>query len=647
MKKYLSYFALIALTTLAVSCGPDEDPPVVETDITMTSASAVYYGDLKETDTGFFELTLSNGNATDGHILYLELFGDLKGNAAPVLKNGEYKPGTGNVLTFIAGDGTKGSLYTVTAEGQKTATEVTGGTFNISLSGSTYSITTLLTDKDGKEIKCKYSGAIKITDETEPVTEDPVVMTSASAIYYGDSKETGTGYFQLDLKNDDESKILFLELFGDLATDTPVLKSGEYQVGTGNALTFIAGDGEEGSTYTVIESGQTTVKQIAGGTFNISLSGSTYSITTLLTDVDGNEVECIYEGAITIMDESDPHVMEPVIFTDASGDYYGNYYDNDCGNFDIYLESEKYSLFMETFSDKAENPDNAIMTAHTYTVVDNYANYTVIPGSYNADRGTYVSAQITTDDGTKYAIVGGEFDLALSGSTYTLTLDFILDDGREFTGSYEGAIEFSNQSGEGTLSTLTGDVNIPAFASVDVYSYGDYYEIGMNNYEVYLLGDGMYWDENGSEAGTGYYIALEMDTPLGPTTELPQGEYHFTDSGNGLVLYPGELAFGMFAIGAWITEYADNEIVNQAPLVGGSMTVSKSGTNYTITLAFEDDNNPAYNITGTYTGSTGFEDMTGDEAPIMAPYNAKTSIKSKMPVQVRTPKTGETRYSAR
>lgn len=161
--------------------------------------------------------------------------------------------------------------------------------------------------------------------------------------------------------------------------------------------------------------------------------------------------------------------------------------------------------------------------------------------------------------------------------------------------------------------------------------YGLYYDEQPNNTANWYLelADSNYDLEN--YEGDGYSISVELFTSSSYTTSIPAGTYSIEafdqnefSAGSILNGYIAEdETYGEYPAGTWL--YQGDEGI--AGATAGSMTISVSGSRYTINYTFYDDD---YQVAfcGTYTGSLTFYD--GTEGYSYAP--ATKGMKATKPV---------------
>ena len=322
----------------------------------------------------------------------------------------------------------------------------------------------------------------------------------------------------------------------------------------------------------------------------------------------------------------------------AFGEYYGNEY------------SSAYNYYL-VLSDNGVDEDSYLYPNSVYYYLDIYANQApandskiqVPAGTYTFDAsdsaaagtmGNYYSFYSYTDDEQAYDTPfvsatlevksNGAMDLVVtleSGETHHITFsgDYSLNGGEGGEGGEGGS-----GTDDGYYSSLTDNYSLnlsgtPGYAEW----YGDYYDCGMGNWYILLE----------KEDGTGDCLVLDLLKEGLTYTGDPSGTYPVALSSldsNGFIPgylenYEGEEYF----MGCWLVNY-DKEAI--APFANGTVTITKSGSNYTISVNCTDDNSYAPNtISGSWTGSL----STSDESQS---YSASSrSSKSRKAIE-RAPK---------
>ena len=225
------------------------------------------------------------------------------------------------------------------------------------------------------------------------------------------------------------------------------------------------------------------VQESARGWLKISSSGNIINVS-----VEPNPDDTPRVGRIIITPDMEGIAAKEVIVTQSSitgqydavftggvGEYYGDYYENGCGNFDMKMVSgdlvmtdkgvakgmNGYYFFCENFSDLAAG-DVLRMTPEEYEIVDTEEKYTALPGYFDDETKQYVSARLQKFENGRItsinSVVSGSFRLEFDG-VYTIGFSLVLDDGTEKSFYYKGGLEFADKTGAETASGAgAGDI---------------------------------------------------------------------------------------------------------------------------------------------------------------------------------------------
>lgn len=118
-----------------------------------------------------------------------------------------------------------------------------------------------------------------------------------------------------------------------------------------------------------------------------------------------------------------------------------------------------------------------------------------------------------------------------------------------------------------------------AFAS----NWGDYYETGTNNFDIYLFESTLSINGNGEVEGNGNMMYLEFYLPLTQST-LANGSFTLSNDGAINTFYPGEVyeENGQYYVfGSTLTNY-NGENSTMSLITDGNYTITKSGNNFVI-----------------------------------------------------------------
>ena len=319
---------------------------------------------------------------------------------------------------------------------------------------------------------------------------------------------------------------------------------------------------------------------------------------TLTAIIDGQEHIVTYTGSLEIPVEVEP-VVEAVELGYAMANYMGDYYNPGV--------ADNFTLVL---SDLGWDEDGWELPNAAYYVLDLYTE--VVDGELAIPHGTYVfdmndscAANTIGASYTKYILMDADgWDYAeeayFTSGTVTVDADGIVaelvaEDGNVHKVAYNGVVtnivdysdEFGGGGGDEILSTLWEDwyCNF-SDCSLEYTWYGDYYEVGCDNWLLYVYPNG--------EVGDGLQLDL-LSNDVG-SYEL-SGEYVISKSQEKFTAYPG-YENGGYMEGCW---YFNADFSQYAPLVSGDIYITNNGdTTFTIEVdAFDDAGN---NIYGTWTG---------------------------------------------
>lgn len=223
----------------------------------------------------------------------------------------------------------------------------------------------------------------------------------------------------------------------------------------------------------------------------------------------------------------------------------------------------------------------------TYYRDSGYLEYYIVQGTDAFDYTNSLS------DGESYTVYVFGFEgvptTALTKHTFTYT---------------SGGSGSGSGSGDYDTTTLTGDVELD-IASAEAYYYGDYYDIGTNNWEI-----GMF-DATGRE-----FVIAEFFTALSQST--PEGTYTITgNAGDAGTAYTGDVDQEGYILPTYYGKLtADGETEAMALVASGSFSIVKSDSNYTLTLNLADV--LEHKITGSYTGAVKVAagELSGSQASV-------------------------------
>ena len=320
---------------------------------------------------------------------------------------------------------------------------------------------------------------------------------------------------------------------------------------------------------------------------------------TLTALIDGKTHTVTYTGSLDIAVEVEPEV-EAVELGHAMANYMGDYYNPGVAD-----------NFMVILSDLGWDEDGWELPNAAYYILDLYTEIVdgelAIPyGTYALDMTDSCEPNTLSASSTRYILLDNEgWDYAaeayfVAGSV-TVDANGIVAELEDFEGAihkvaYKGAVtnivDFSDEFGGGgsddeVLSTLWEDwyCNF-SDCSMEYTWYGDYYEVGYDNWLLYVFPNG--------DVGDGLQLDL-LSNDVG-LFEL-SGEYVISKSQEKFTAYPG-YENGGYMEGSW---YFNADFSQYAPLVDGDIYITNNGdTTFTIEVdAYDDAGN---NIYGSWTG---------------------------------------------
>ena len=200
-----------------------------------------------------------------------------------------------------------------------------------------------------------------------------------------------------------------------------------------------------------------------------------------------------------------------------------------------------------------------------------------------------------------WALALDDASLTVSGNRFEL---IAVVDEKEFHVSFYGDYSLTTSIISDCVSSLTGDAVIDVSnCTASVYSYGDYWECGYNNWCIEFvcnagMKDGTYlvidFLNNSTTDFTGRYEAsgfsAEDETKPDFRSNVFVPGFRVADDADLL-------------LGSLYMVYKDGLCLSQAPLYGGTVTItSNNDGTHTIVIDATDDADPAHKITLNWTG---------------------------------------------
>lgn len=186
------------------------------------------------------------------------------------------------------------------------------------------------------------------------------------------------------------------------------------------------------------------------------------------------------------------------------------------------------------------------------------------------------------------------------------------DDGNDDGGSNDDDYyyAYSNLTEDYSFNIAGGN----AYGYIDFY--GDYYEVGVNNFYLDLYED--------IENGQGLNIFIDLLASTSATNFVGTYTPYYTSDSDSYTFIEGYTNEEGYLLGSWIATLANGEISEGplAPISLGSVTIAATNTDnvYTVTLNCEDD--LGYKISGTYKGELEYGDYSDYAEEYAAPKKA-------------------------
>lgn len=497
--------------------------------------------------------------------------------------------------------------------------------------------------------------------DTPPIEEpyDGITLTKTVAANYTVSNELGNYTLALAVGELDEndmpattgSMMMQIDLFAAVDGDTQnaTLPNGTYQAGKNEAFTF-----NPSYTYAVLrteeataESDGLTMLPLTSGDITVSRDGDTYTIDINCTLISGDSLKARFTGPLAFTYTASSQYekfteTQNITFTNEQGRYWGNFFYPHCDDMAMQFFTgtvdtngnltDGYYLYIPAFMPKLAdyNMTNPPLSEGVYDVrptksqTINWIPYEIQQGKVMTifERETVVGAYLMRIDGAtgkRYLglLDSGTMKVTKQDNTYSIVFDFATAEGIAIKGTYNGRVTLTNYNDNDTnqnnvprpWSQLTENIslNFNEWAEASVFFLGQDLKQGYNSWLIYIL-------DMKNERAKDDYITVELLTPVADGMALASREYVISNELGAYLLIPGFQKYGGGEVAySW---YGDMNSVDDegyatklAPINGGTMTLQKnSEDNYTFVFDFVDD--AGHTIKGTWTGTTGFYDMS-------------------------------------
>ena len=218
---------------------------------------------------------------------------------------------------------------------------------------------------------------------------------------------------------------------------------------------------------------------------------------------------------------------------------------------------------------------------------------------FPADGGEYAYTAGTVKVGTNrieatLTLSNGEVHhVVYNGSVYSDDFSESGDGGYDDGGSDDGGDYYAYSNLTSNYSFNLSGSNV----SMSISAYGDWYEVGCNNYWIDIY-------ENGSTL-TGVYLSLDLLT--NSDANSLSGTYnpsYSVSSSYEKTYVEGAMDEEGYLYGCWVLTLVNDDFTDSsiyAPMYDGTITISKSGDKYTINYNCTDD--AGYKVTGSVNAS--------------------------------------------
>ena len=414
--------------------------------------------------------------------------------------------------------------------------------------------------------------------------------------------------------------VMYFDLWGDVSADhtNPVVPEGIYKLSEHRAnytfnptLTFATVNKEKVGDRSRIEN-----VLFADGTISVKHTSNGYCVTADVVTTAGVAMQFVYEGEIVLADKSgegeeldnthinanldiDLHRVTRELY--SSNEEYDNYilrcFDTDkIANEGMYPSGPGHKIQLDLYTEKGGD------IAGTYKVGTrmDYKPGVFYPGVWFGSQalGTFCM-QIDKNYKSRFCtIVDGVVKIANNeDGTYSIDCDLSDSDGYSVKASWTGTVEERSMLIE-PQTTLEEDVNMVPLKCSTANYYGDFMGNGTINYGIVLA--------NELEV-----LNIDFIAGMGSSSALPIGTYKVSADVEPWTVTPGKIGLSDAEPSCYIRyEQSGNDYYPKAlaPIVGGTMTISSNGGQYTIKFDFEDDFNLSdsslqpHHIRGSWTG---------------------------------------------
>lgn len=438
---------------------------------------------------------------------------------------------------------------------------------------------------------------------------------------------------------------VFIDLYNEADSDpiNPVLPSGTYEPNSDySAFSYSPSD----SYVDIIVEGGELVSSPIMGTVTVERTGPTYTITVVgtLMLLDDMEFSARYTGSLQFVQggtSAFEYFEEDFEITakEAQMRYWG-------GWFYPFADDVGVEMFSGEFD------DNGSMTSGYYVhisrvMMPKYADYNaeyvpladgvyevaMLPEAnycqpYTIEYGRiedlfgdkhFVGTYITYVDGDtkKVAVItSGTMTVESSGDSYTITADFVAENGVNVKVNYSGKLVVGNLNDndesepERPYTTLTADhtYNFPDEATYAAFHLGEYMKKGYDLWFITILGTNSTYPDGYGDMFTAEFV---VETG-GARDKLPTGTYNVALEIKDHTMFPGIVDYAGNIFFTWygdLTPDAEGYSSQVAPIASGSVVIEEAEDGkYRFVFDLVDD--AGNKITGDWTGNGEAIDLT-------------------------------------
>ena len=469
------------------------------------------------------------------------------------------------------------------------------GIVEVEVEGENYKFDITLVDETGiKVFHFTYNGVVLNMEPSENPVPEPVEFNPVKVeAYRANSWELGN--FELDLYID-ETNYHTLDMQDFVNPNDKYLSEGNYTVANGGITNW-------SNFLWNIETGEGAYVTDADITLTHNDNG-TSTIAGFIESERGDHLDINWTGVIegfTFGGET-PTPTDDIVF---NAPYFaGEYYTPT----EVGAGKDTYNYYF-VLSDAVVDGSNAVVGA-TYFYFDLYntefnESITIPNGVYTFDvndscdnltAGAYYTYGFYVQDSQTvvwYLPTSG----TVTVSDNKIVAEFVLEDGRKATVTYEGNISLGNEGGnegDNGISTLEGDLELNGTGWTHLAQYyGDYYTADTDNWFVEIYED--------PYTGNGGYLLLDL--LVDPVNDDWRGTYSlltdFSDAKGKFVA--GAVDEDGYMLGCWYAELTDGGISGAiAPIADGTITIT-ADANGAMTIAYDCVDDNGNKITGSVT----------------------------------------------